>query len=158
MLISDEDMRALARAEGVREVALGDCVMGYDDTEPFVRYLRRVKPDKPHWYAVPAVDTPDEAALHSVDAQVRYVKAHSEAELISLLASNGLKPSQTKAPAKVDAEKIPGATNPYSDQWRGTEEQRNARITSLIKSGGTALAASLARSAGKTIMNQKLKA
>jgi hypothetical protein len=131
MLISDEDMRALARLEGVREVALGDCIMHYRDDEPFVTYLKRTKanigdPDtgKPHWFSAPAVDTPDEAVLYNVDAQVRYANAHSVAELTSLLAANGLTPGRVlPKPTKDNSGRKAAKDNPWSAEgWNLTTQ------------------------------------
>jgi hypothetical protein len=51
---------------------------------------------------------------------------------------------------------VTGSTNPYSDEFKGTPEQREARIQALIKSSAT-LAAQLAKAAGKTITNQPLR-
>ncbi len=159
MLISDEDMRALARIEGVREVALPDCVMNYADNEPFVTYLRRIKPEKPHWFAAPVADTPDEAALYKVEAQAQYAREHGAAALISLLSSNGLSPGKVLPPVKSDpADAIKGANNPYSDNFKGTPAEREAKIAALINNrNGTALATQLARAAGKTLTGQKLQ-
>ena len=158
MLISDEDMRALARVEGVREVALGDCILAYDDSEPFVTFLKRIRPEKPHWFAAPAADTPDEAALYSVEAQSRYARAHSTEELISLLKANGLTPGKVLKAAPVDpADKIKGSNNPYDDACKLSLAEKEKRIASLIKQGGTGLAARLAKAAGKTITGQPLQ-
>ena len=70
----------------------------------------------------------------------------------------GTKPGSTKPgvapgtkPANIDP--MAGSNNPYSNNWKLGEKAREAKIQSLIKSNAK-LAASLARSAGKTITGQ----
>jgi hypothetical protein len=160
-LISDEDMRALARQQGVREVAFQDCILGYDDTEPFVTYLKRIKPEKPHWWNAPEVETVENKIFYSLAAQSEYVKAHGEKATADLLATEHLKLGQVKAPVKVDPlAKIKGVSNPYDDAWKGTEEARQAAIVALLASkdpDALRRVASLAKAGGRSISGQKLQ-
>jgi hypothetical protein len=62
-----------------------------------------------------------------------------------------------KSEEKNDDGEMKGRNNPYSDNFDGTEEQRQARIASLLRTSGSKFVSSLAKSAGKTIANQPLR-
>jgi hypothetical protein len=66
----------------------------------------------------------------------------------------GVRPGEKRDDTKADA-KSP-ATNPWSDNFRGTEEQRQARIASICKTS-TKLANSLAAAAGVTLGGKPLR-
>jgi hypothetical protein len=155
-----DDFVAIGLGMGFREVAAEDAWLLYAEYEGTARdFFREHKEDRPHWFAAPAAASNSEhPVFYSVDEQVVYHREHGEAELRELLAKSGLKPGQVKPGAKEGTADIKGANNPYSDEFlkSHTPAERDARITSLIKSGGTALAASIARAAGKNVMNQKL--
>jgi hypothetical protein len=154
----EDDFRAIGLSMGVREVALGDAWLQFESFDGSARdYFTARKADKAHWFDAPGADTVEHAAFHSLAAQGAYVREHGEAATVALLKTEGLKLGQIKAPAKVDGETIKGSNNPYSESFKGTAAEREARIASLIKSG-TSLAASLAKAAGKTIDNRPLQA
>jgi hypothetical protein len=147
-----EDFEAIGRRAGVREVAFEDAWMLFSDYEGSAgQFFKDHKEDRPHWYA--ANEVSDHAALYSIDEQAKYVREHGEAAARELLASFELKLGQVKHKPKEAGD---GSTNPYSEKFAGTPEQREARIASLIKSSA-GLATQLARSAGKTITNQPLR-
>jgi hypothetical protein len=146
-----EDFEAIGRRAGVREVAFEDAWMLFSDYEgSAAQFFKEHKEDRPHWYA--ANEVTDHAALYSLDEQAKYFREHGEAATRELLASFELKLGQVKPKPKAE---VTGSNNPYADDFKGTPEEREARIASLIKSGGP-LAASLARSAGKTLTGQKI--
>jgi hypothetical protein len=94
----------------------------------------------------------------------RPAREHGVAELTEVLRAEGLRPWFVRKSEPVDpAEKVKGANNPYDDafQFKETpaekEAERQKRMASLIKQGGTRLAASLARAAGKSITGQPLQ-
>jgi hypothetical protein len=156
--MTEDDFRSIGLSMGVREVALGDAWLQFATFDGSAReFFTARKTDKPHWYAAPAVETPEHMAFYSLGAQSAFVKEHGEQAARELLATEGLKLGQVKPAKAADAESIKGQNNPYSDQYKGSEAERQARISSLIKSGGTKLAASLALSAGKTIDNKPLR-
>lgn len=153
-----DDFLAIGLSAGLREVAGEDAWLQFADYKGTARdFFKERKEDRPHWFNAPAADTVEHAAFHSLAEQGKYLTEHGEAATRELLATEGLKLGQVKAPAKVDAEKIPGANNPYHQNFKGSEIERNARIASLIKSGGTSLASSLARAANRTIDNKPLQ-
>jgi len=154
----EADIRAIALARGLREVALGDVIRQFPDDgiTSLAEWLESVRAEKPHWFAVVTDGTENEAVLTSLSAQGTYVREHGEAAARELLARNGLKLGEIKAPTKDEPPK--GANNPFDlKAWRGTPAEREARIASIIKSGGTRFAASLAKSAGVSITGQPLK-
>jgi hypothetical protein len=154
----EDDFRAIGLSMGLREVAAQDAWLQFATFDGSAReFFTARKEDKPHWFATQAADTVEHTAFYSVEAQAAYCKEHGEAATRELLATEGLKLGQIKAAKVEDADSIPGARNPYSDQFRGTEAEREARITSIIRHGGARLATSLALSAGKTITNQPLR-
>lgn len=151
----EDDFRAIGLSMGVREVALGDAWQLFASFDGSARdFFKEHKTDKGHWFDAPAADTVEHAAFHSLAEQGKYLTERGEAATRELLATEGLKLGQVKPPAKVDADKL--SNNPYADNFKGTPAEKNARIASLIKSGGTSLAASLARAAGKTITGENL--
>ena len=154
----EADIRAIALARGLREVALGDVIRQYPGEEviSLTEWLASVKPDKPHWFSIQTDGSENEAALSSLSAQGNYVRQHGREAAEELLARHGLKLGQIKAPTKEEPPK--GANNPYDlKNFKGTPAERRARIASIIKSGGSRFAASLARSAGVSITGQPLK-
>jgi hypothetical protein len=158
MLISEEDMYALALADGAREVAIRDLIAGYDDREPFVTYLKRIKPEKPHCWSAPAAETVEEAALYNLDAQGEYLKKHGLEATRSLLTTEGLRIGQIKPSIKVDPAKIPGETNPWSPNFKcKNEAERQARIESIIRGLGAKAAAGMAAACGKTLTGRPLR-
>ncbi len=161
-----EDFEAimLSPPDPMREVVLADAwerfkLPKYNDTSARV-FKTEMKTECAHYFAVPHVDTTEHAAFHSLSAQAAYCREHGEAATAELLKTEGLKLGQIKPPAKVDpAETFKGSTNPYSDAFKGTKEQREAAIARLINNrDGTALASQLARAANRSITGQKLQA
>lgn len=63
----------------------------------------------------------------------------------------GIKPGSDAAKAQAEPDGINKTNNPWSVNFGGTVAQRNERIAAILKSSGTKLAASLAKSAGTTI-------
>ena len=159
--IDDFEAFMLSAPNPMREIVLKDAwprfkLPKYDDTS-MRDFKKEMLTECPHYFAAPAADTVEHTAFYSLAAQAAHVKEFGEAATAELLRTEGLTLGRIK-PAKADsAENIPGAKNPYSDQFKGTEEQRQARISSLIKQGGTKLAASLARSSNKTIDGRPLQ-
>jgi hypothetical protein len=155
--MTDDDIKALALAAGIREVAMQDVLLQFpnDGAQSFAAWLASVKAERPHWFDIVTDGT--EAALFSLKAQGEHVKANGEAATRELLAKHGLKLGQVKSPATDDDTTIKGAANPFSKAYRGPPDEREARIASIIKSGGTRLAASLAKSAGVSITGQPLQ-
>jgi hypothetical protein len=160
----EDDFRAIGISMGVREIALGDAWLqfaSYDGSARDFFSERRSSSDpetnKAHWFAAPAADTVEHAAFYSLSAQGAYVREHGEAATRELLATEGLTLGKIKPAKADDPEGITGTKNPYSEKFVGSEAERQARITSIIKQGGTKLAASLAKSAGKTIDNKPLQ-
>jgi hypothetical protein len=119
-----------------------------DDT-PFSEWLEKQRAAKPHWFALEA-DAGLEV-LYSVKAQGDHVREHGEAATRALLKANGLTLGQIKPRPKQDASTIKGQNNCYSDAWRGTPEQRQAKIASMIRSLGTKKVAEIAAAAGRRI-------
>ena len=151
----EDDFRAIGLSMGMREVAMQDAWLQFATFDGSAReFFAARKQDKPHWFAAPAADTVEHAVFYSLSAQGAYVRERGEAALRELLKTEGLSPGKIKATPKADA--TTGENNPYSDTFRGTPEQREARIASLIKSSAT-LAGQLAKAAGKTITNQPLQ-
>jgi hypothetical protein len=158
--LSTEDMRTMCLHEGALDTVgtLRDIIDSYSGDGAFIEHIRQSKIDRPQCFNAVAADTSgDHAAFYSLTAQAAHVREHGEAATRALLADAGLKLGQLlKEQAKDSADTIKGANNPYSDSFKGTPAEREARIASLIKSGGAKLAASLAASAGKTLTNQPL--
>lgn len=154
-----DDFQAIGLSMGMREVAMQDAWAQFAVYDGTARdFFKEKREDKPHWYAAPAADSVGHTAFYSLAAQGAYAKEHGVDATRELLATEGLKLGQVKAPAKADpADAIKGAENPYSDAFKGTPAERDARISSLLKSGGSRLVASLAKSAGKTVTNQPLQ-
>jgi hypothetical protein len=160
MLQTDFRAIGLARKPPIREVALEDAWMRfatYDGSA--TEFFDESERERPHQFVAPAFDTTEHAAFYSLSAQSAYVKEHGESATRALLATEGLAPGRVKPQPKLDAaDKVPGTTNPYSDQFKGTEAEREARIASLINNReGTRLAAQLAKAAGKSITGQPLQ-
>jgi hypothetical protein len=135
----------------LREVAAEDAWMLFATYDGTARdFFKERKGDKPHWFNnfAPDADSVEHAAFFSLKAQGEFVREHSLPELVELLKTEGLSPGKIKPPVKEDA--TTGSNNPYSDEFKGTPAQREARIQSLIKSHAT-LATQLARKARKTI-------
>lgn len=152
--MTEDDFRALALNDGVREIALDDAWLNFRDYSGSVReFLAEMKPDRPHWWSSPAEDTLDNAALYSIEDQGAYVKAHGVEAARSMLAAEGLKLGQIRKAEVKDHSK----DNPYAPAAAGQEAAREDRIVRLVKSGGAALAASLAKSAGCDIAGRPLK-
>jgi hypothetical protein len=50
-----------------------------------------------------------------------------------------------------------GKTNPWSDNFEGTPEKKQAEQARILRTGGTVLASALAKSAGYSVLGYKLK-
>jgi hypothetical protein len=149
-MITQTDFEAICLAAGMKKSAIVDALAQFpDDETPVTQWLPAQRAEKPHWFEQAADNKAPE--LYSLKAQAAHVIANGEAATRALMAANGMQLGQVKPAAKEDAETVTGARNPYSDKFHGTQAERQARIASLIKSGGTKLAASLAKSAGKKI-------
>jgi len=161
MTIMLDDFKFRALSEGYKATAIDPDYEAYADyvanggTDSAGQWIEAQRKSRPHVFEI-ATDG-NEPALFSVDAQAAYITANGAAALSQLLASNGLKIGQVKKPEPQDQSKIKGETNPYSPQFRGTEEERAARINSIIVGLGTKTASAMAKSAGKTIANQPLR-
>jgi hypothetical protein len=132
-----------------------DIVDSFDGATSFIEHIQKSKIDRPHCFSAEPVEQPkNHPATTNLTAQAAYFKEHGEAATLALLSDAGLKLGQIKPAAKDDGE-MAASNNPYSDGFKG---DREARIASIIKSGGTRLASSLAKSAGKTIDNKPLQA
>jgi hypothetical protein len=147
--MTEDDFRAIGFAKGVREVCLGDAWERFRDYSGSAgEFFDETKSEKiepaPHWWAAPALDTPDEAALYSVQAQGEYVKAHGEAAARGMLAAEGLKLGQVKKRPAPDHT----SNNPYAPAAPGKEAARMDAIIALLKSASPTLINSLAKSAG----------
>jgi hypothetical protein len=166
-----------------RQVARGDWVQVGEDIvtaqgQDVIGVLEEMLATRPHWL-VPAevVDAQDDVwtsgnlekqgqrwkEIRAVFQPGREGDALATKALREEAALFGTVPGSTKPGVKPGEKavedvptKIPGANNPYSDAFRGTPAEKTARIASLIKSGGTKLAASLARAAGKTVTGEPL--
>jgi uncharacterized protein YukE len=153
MIAYDPDFYAICRMHGVREPAYADVVEQWlSDMESLSEFLKRMKPEKPHWFSAAAADVGEiPAAVFDLTEQGKFARENGPAATAEMLSKHGLKLGQVKQASRDTAETIKGQNNPYSAEWRGTEVERQSRITSIIRSGGTKLAASLAKSAGKKI-------
>jgi len=158
MPMLESDIRALARLSGVREVAFDDVIARFPnaDTEGLSEWLAKIKPDRPQWFRVMTTNTDNAPELFSIDAQGRYVKQHGEDALVELLATQNLRPGETLKAPKPNGSDTKGESNPWSKQFKGTDAEREARKTSIIRSG-TKFAASMAASAGVYISGAPLK-
>jgi hypothetical protein len=155
-----EDFDAIGLSMGMREVALDDAWARFATYDGSAReFFAKMKTECPHYFTAPKADTVEHAAFYSLGAQADFVREHGEKATAHLLATENLKLGQVKPPAKVDnAEKFKGATNPYSDQFKGTKAERERQIAALINNrSGTGLAKQLAKAAGKTIAGQPLR-
>jgi hypothetical protein len=153
-----DDFEAFAKLQGhvMSQTALDDA---WEDFTKFKGGMVDFHADRktrcPHRYTQPKPEPlTDHAALYSLAEQAAYVKEHGEAATRELLANFGVKLGELKPKRPVE---IAGSNNPYSDDFKGTEEERQARIRSLLASG-TRLPTSLAKAAGKSITGQPLKA
>lgn len=155
VFMTQDDFAAIALVDGVREVALGDAWLRFADYKGSVReFLKEIKPECPHYWAAPAADTPDNAALYSVKAQGDYVREHGEAAARSMLASEGLTLGKIRSAPKPDHS---GSNNPYG--LPASDPKRMEKIIALISSANpnsARLAASLAASAGCRIDGTKI--
>jgi hypothetical protein len=152
------DFQAVAIQAGHLQAAIYDAWQDFNSFDgPMIDFFKARKETHPHRYHsfVPAADSAEVAATTSLAGQAAHVKEFGADATRELLASFGMKLGQIRAPAKADPAK--GENNPYSPEFKGTPEQREARIQSLIKSSAT-LAASLAKSCGCTITGQKIVA
>ena len=164
MFIAPDDFRAIALAMGLREIAMEDALMNYDQSassDQSVRdFLNGMRESRPHWWTVVTDGTEvNDAVLYNVDAQSRYAKENGVHALGDLLARRGLRLGQTLkgAPdAKGDGDDL--STNPWSLKFKGDITARDARIASILRmnGGGTAMAARLAKAAG-TVVGKPLK-
>ena len=145
--MTEDDFRAIALQQGVREVCLADAWLRFDGYSGSVReFLKEVKPEAEHWWAAPKADSADSAALYSIAAQGELVKTHGAAFVTSLLSAEGLKLGQIKKAPKED---FSGTNNPYA--LPASDPKRAAKIIALVSSPNprtASLTASLARAAG----------
>ena len=120
--MTEDDFRAIALTDGVREVALNDLFANFQGHDGSVReFLKEIKPSRPHcWTATQVAGTPDEAALYSLEAQGAYLKANGEPATRALLAAEGLKLGQIRKAAKVDH----ATNNPYAPAKPGEDMRR----------------------------------
>lgn len=160
MPMIEGDIRALALAKRIREVAFDDVVARFpnDDSESFSEWLAKfVKENpRPQWFKVITTNSDNAPELFSIDAQGRYVKQHGEEALVELLATQNLRPGETLKAPKPDASDTKGESNPWSKAFKGDDAEREARKASIIRSG-TKFAASMAASAGVYISGAPLK-
>jgi hypothetical protein len=157
-LILEDDFRAIALQEGVREVCLADAWARFADRQYNGSVREFVKEAKSstdpeilatHWFAAPVADSADSAALYSLAAQGELVKTHGAVFVTSLLAAEGLKLGQIKKAPKED---FSGTNNPYA--LPASDPKRAAKIVALVSSGNpktASLTARLALAAGMRI-------
>lgn len=156
--MQEDDFRAIGLSMNVREVALGDAWLAFASYDGSARdFFTGMKTEKAHWFNAAADTSFNNPIYTSLSAQGQHAREFGAEATAHLLASAGLKLGQIRPPAKEDGDTVKGANNPYSDTFKGTPAEREARIASLLKTGGTRLAASLAKAAGKTITGQKLQ-
>lgn len=155
-MITDADFKTIALGIGLRKEAFDDALSQYpDDGRSVSEWLPTMRKEKAHWFEMAAERV--EPALHSLKAQGDLVAEIGEAGAREQLAKHGLTLGQVKPAKKEDAETIKGANNPWSPQWKGDDAARQTRIASIIRGGGTKLAAALAKAAGKTIDGRELR-
>lgn len=170
-MLSDE----VARGEWTIDPENGEPLSVKGETIP--QHLEnKIKP-RPHWPA-PVVlnDVADDVwtsgNLTRQGERLRELERFCGSKATALVAFNeeaaryGVKPGSTKPGTKpnTDGEKKPGdktvpqslnrdasTTNPWSDKFRGTEAERDAKIASILKVQGSKLSEALARAAGTTI-------
>lgn len=153
-MMTDDDIRALAKANGIREVAIETDVLKQfpnDGVESFRDWFGRVKADKPHWIEDKPAVAGDEC--FNIAAQVRFVKEHGEAAATAHLAKHGLKlGSVTDRPKEkdTDADGVKASTNPWSKSFKGDDAAREARRQAIIRTS-TKLAQKLATHEGVRI-------
>lgn len=149
MPMTDDDIRALARINGIRETAIEIDVLGQfpnDGKQSFRDWYAGIKAEKPTW-AEPEVEAPGEE-LYSIKGQTEYVRQHGAAAASAHLAKHGLKLGfVTKRPKQKDSgnDGVAASTNPYSKNFKGTAAERDARRLAIIRQS-TSLARKLAAS------------
>jgi hypothetical protein len=137
------------------------------------QYLEFVLTTRPHW-EIPATvidaadDTWTSGSLAKQGERWRTLRAHlgsdavTNAAMAEEAAAYGARFGSTVKgvpPGSAKGEEKPAAglsSNPWSDRFNGSEEQRLAKMASIIKTG-TKFASDMARSAGKTITGAPLK-
>ncbi|WP_426438576.1 hypothetical protein [Bradyrhizobium genosp. P] len=164
MPIADfKDWLELARARGFVESALTQTQaswLGYEERAEAEHisaseYLDQRMNSHPHELK----REPDEKApeLYSLAAQSAHVREHGEGSLKALMLNNGMKIGQIRSKPAEEQTLKDASTNPYSPQWRGTAEARQAKIAGLIKSLGAAKTAAIAHAAQCTLDGSPLR-
>lgn len=155
LYLTRDDFEAIGRQFGANELAADDAWMDFATFDGSARefYAAR-KVTHPHRFTsfAPADDSAEHLAFTSLSGQAAHVKEFGEAATRELMASQGMKLGQIRAPAKNE---ITESTNPWSDQCKLSPDAREKAISLLIRTQPTK-AASLARSAGKQITGQPL--
>jgi hypothetical protein len=145
MPMTDDDIRALAKAAGIREVAFPDVLRQFpnDGVESFRDWHASVKADKPHWVEEKPAEAGEE--LYSIKAQTAYVTKNGIEAATKHLASHGLKLGHiTERPKEKGGDDgVNASTNPWSKSFKGDAAAREARRQAIIRQS-TKLAQKLA--------------
>lgn len=157
---SYDDFVELARARGFVESAIElDAWAGFQATPEDISmsaFLDKRMNTHPHELRREPNDKAPE--LYSLAAQSKHVHEHGVGSLQALMQSNGMKVGQLRSKPKAEEQSgLKGANNPYSPQWHGTPEARQAKIKSLITSLGTKKTDEIAHAAGCTIDGSPLR-
>jgi len=164
-ILDDEDVTFICNGHRVHPSAIADVKAryGYEQVdEPLSVWLPKQRETSPHWFIPepkePSDEDEDAAVFTSADAQAAYIREHGRDALAAKLAERGMKIGQVaKREPKPVADAAKPSTNPWSDTWRGTPEQRQAAQLRVITTGGAKLASQLAKAGGKTITGQPLR-
>lgn len=154
MPMLEDDIRALAKTNGIREVAFEDVLRQFpnDDTLSFREWFYSVKDSKAHWIEPKPTEAGDEC--HSIKAQADYVRKHGADATAAHLAKFGLTLGIVKkkpaASSGTSGHETDATTNPWSDKFKGSDEQRMKRRLSIIRMS-TKTASEMARAQGRRI-------
>src|SRR5260370_41351130 len=123
-MTTEADIRAIALARGVREVAVPDVLLQFPDdgVVSVSEWLAEMKPERPHWFAPPA--GAETTALTDLTAQGAFVRQVGAERASEVLAKHGLKLGQIRAPTAEKPGEVKGENNPYSANFKGTDEKR----------------------------------
>lgn len=172
--MSDDDIRSMALAAGVIKEAMYDVLVRFpnDGSESFSTFIKRLKPDTPHWYppAEPGSDL-DAAQIEAacgqkptLAARAVLFKAAGPENYAKILAAWGCSPNDLKpgtnpkrefAPEKpaADGVKRVSPDNPWGDAYvtKHGQDAAYAERGRLMKVLGLKPCAAMAAAAGKTV-------
>ena len=145
------DQNFIAKQFNVLPSALPDIELQFEENgadASFSEWLESQRSAKPHWFTLAADDRLE--ILYSLKAQADAVRRDGEDQVRAILKANGLALGQIRKRPPADAAK-PAPNNVFSDAFRGTDAERQAKIASMIKAMGAAKVAAIAASAGRRI-------